>query len=338
MSKYIIEGNLNFQEELYKLLDEDSDNEDELCQITGLPLKDKYVLLECNHHFNYDALYKEIYKQKYEFKTYQINALTKKEQQKLNNSKLDYFIKCPYCRNIQFTILPYYKELGLKELYGINSLYKRQDKQEQYNTNDPQYGDKNYTFISYYGVTFKYGKCCKINGNDIFGYNCQVKYVAPIPNTKLDYCSFHYIEELKIYKMHERKRIMNIKLLIKKEKQDKINEKKKLLEDKKKLLEDKNYERAEKGLTPLKRLPIIKKKFENIVEQQNQSIQTYISEEEMTCKEILKSGPNKGKSCGCKKIETNGLCKRHSPKELSNKKLSDKDLNNNELNVYKNVL
>ena len=67
MSKYTIEGNINFQEELYKLLDEDSENEDELCQISGLPLKDKFITLECNHHFNYDALYREIYKQKYEF-------------------------------------------------------------------------------------------------------------------------------------------------------------------------------------------------------------------------------------------------------------------------------
>ena len=39
MSKYVIEGNINFNQELYKLLDEDSDNEDELCQITGLELK-----------------------------------------------------------------------------------------------------------------------------------------------------------------------------------------------------------------------------------------------------------------------------------------------------------
>ena len=120
MSKYTIEGNINFQEELYKLLDEESDNEDELCQITGLPLKDKFVTLECNHHFNYDAVYKEIYKQKYEFKTYDLNSLQKNDLQKFRDSKLDYFIKCPYCRNLQFTILPYYEELGLKEIYGIN--------------------------------------------------------------------------------------------------------------------------------------------------------------------------------------------------------------------------
>ena len=54
MSNYIIEGNINFQEELYKLLDEPSDDENDICQITGLPLTEKYVILECNHHFNYD--------------------------------------------------------------------------------------------------------------------------------------------------------------------------------------------------------------------------------------------------------------------------------------------
>ena len=62
MSKYIIEGNINFQDELYKSLDEESDNEEEFCLISGLPLKEKYITLECNHKFNYESLYKEIFK------------------------------------------------------------------------------------------------------------------------------------------------------------------------------------------------------------------------------------------------------------------------------------
>jgi hypothetical protein len=244
MSKYTIEGNINFQDELYKLLDEESDNEDELCQITGLPLKDKFVTLECKHHFNYDAVYKEIYKQKYEFNTYARKALHKKDLQKLRHSKLDYFIKCPYCRNLQFTILPYYEELGLKEIYGINSLDKT-----------------------------------------------------------------------------EKNKIMAVKAAIYKEREEKMNERKKLLEEK-------NAEREAKGLPPLKRLPIIKKKVENVVEK-GQTIQAYVPDDEQTgCKAILKSGPNKGNECRCKKIEANGLCKRHSPK----------DEINNELKVDKNVL
>ena len=47
MSKYIIEGGINFYEELYKSLDKNDTKEDEeeLCQITGLPLIDRYVTM-----------------------------------------------------------------------------------------------------------------------------------------------------------------------------------------------------------------------------------------------------------------------------------------------------
>jgi hypothetical protein len=346
MSTYIIEGNLNFQEELYKLLDEETDNEDELCQITGLQLDDKYVMLECKHHFNYDTLYREICKQKYEFKTYERNSLTNKDQQKVHDSKLDYFIKCPYCRNIQFTILPYYKELGLAELYGINSLDKN-----LLNTIIMNNSRKPCSSFNIHGITFIHGKSCKkINE---FGYNCSSKYVATIPNTNLDYCNAHYKGGLKSYKMDEKKKIMDIKILAKKEKENKLNEKKKLLEEK-------NCERTEKGLPPLKRLIIIqkkieniveqqketiqnyipeehlkrlliiKKKIENVVEQQKETIQNYIPEEQLGCMELLKSGPNKGKRCGCKKIDTNSLCKRHST--------NTKEPAINELKFHKNVL
>jgi predicted transcriptional regulator len=329
MTKYTIEGNINFQEELYKLLDEESDNEDECCQITGLPLKDKYVTLECNHHFNYDAVYKEIYKQKYEFRTYEPHTLSKKDLQKFRDSNLDYFIKCPYCRNLQFTILPYYKELRLKEVYGINSLDKTlpntvilHNHQTNKYSSGPYYGDSNYTFNKF-GVTFKYGICCHLTETGYKGINnkCTYQYVANIPNTELAYCKYHYRGGLREYKKSEKNKIMAAKAAVYKEKQEKINEQKKLLEEK-------NAEREAKGLPPLKRLPTIKKKVENVVEQV-QTIQQYVpDQEQIGCKAVLKSGPNKGKECGCKKIETNGLCKRHSPK----------DEINNELKVDKNVL
>jgi hypothetical protein len=328
MTKYIIEGNINFQEELYKLLDEESDNEDEMCQITGLPLKDKFVTLECNHHFNYDALYKEIYKQKYEFKTYDITHLSKKDLQKFRDSKLDYFIKCPYCRNLQFTVLPYYKDLNLKEIYGINSLDKPLPNLQTNNNNnnyksssEPYYGSLNYTF-KLYGTIFKFGTCCQLNNLYTHGNSkCMHQYVSTIPNTELAYCKYHYRNGLKNYKMSEKKKIMEEKSNLKKEREEKINERKKLLEEK-------NAEREAKGLTPLKRLPIIQKKIENVVEQ-GQPIQSYVPEQEqLGCTAILKSGPNKGKECGCKKIATNGLCKRHVAKEEIN----------NELKFDKNVL
>jgi hypothetical protein len=101
--------------------------------------------------------------------------------------------------------------------------------------------------------------------------------------------------------MSEKKKIMDAKLEAKKEHEDKLLEKKKLLEEKKKLLEEK------------KSKPKIKSNVENIIEHKDHVIQKYISEEEVEgCNAILKTGINKGKLCGCKKIENNGLCKRHS--------------------------
>ena len=106
-----------FYEQLYKSLDDDSDNdnETELCQITGLPLESKCVTLECNHKFNYEPLYNEICKQKYVFNSYLWVHLSYKEKYLIKNKGVDYFIRCPYCRNIQLSVLPYYEELGLQK-------------------------------------------------------------------------------------------------------------------------------------------------------------------------------------------------------------------------------
>ena len=307
MSKYTIEGNIDFQTELYKLLDEDSDDEDTLCQITGLPLTDKYITLECNHKFNYTALYKEICKQKFVFKTYNPNLLTKKHQLKIRNSKIDYFIKCPYCRNIQFTLLPYYKELKLEEIYGINSINEELINEVYMNDNDNNnpiiiQPNIDYTF-KMYGVCFKFGDCCeKINN---FGDLCKSNYSTTIPNTQLSYCRYHYKNGLSKHKQYEKNILNDKKMSIKKEKEDKLNEKNKLLEEI-------NVERALKGLPLLKRLPIknkINTHEENLAPEEN-----IIVKDVLVCKAILKTGSNKGNVCGCKKIIDNGLCMRHSSK------------------------
>lgn len=283
MPKYIIEGNINFYDELFKSLDDDTDNENDdlLCKITGLPFDDKHVKLECGHKFNYDSLYKEIYNQKYLFKTYDIYSLTRKDAIKFRSSGLDYFIKCPYCRNIQFTILPYYEELGLEKKYGINSLDTalREPITLNNSSGGPLFGSDEYTFTTY-NVLFKKGTCCL---DDSCKTLLMGKYVSTIPNTELSYCKYHYKQGLKSQ----------------------------LLSEKNKLLEEKNKERALKGLAPLKRLVKKKNINENIVHTPLQ-VGEYIPEEQIGCKAILKTGVNKGKLCGCKKLDTSGFCKRHS--------------------------
>jgi hypothetical protein len=187
MAKYIIEGGINFYEELYKSLDESESNkngeskekekekEEELCLITGMPLIDRSVVLECNHKFNYSALYTEICKQKFIFRTYNIETLTKPEYQKFKDANKDYFIKCPYCRRIQFTLLPYYEDSEYELKYGINSLEKTQN--DNNFVINPHSG-YNHQYTSY-GYKFQHGSCCKVidvkNGLNVF---CSSKYSA----------------------------------------------------------------------------------------------------------------------------------------------------------------
>jgi len=322
MTKYNIEGNINFYDELFKSLD-DSDDEDDtnLCQITGLPLIDKAVTLECNHHFNYDSLYKEICRQKFDFKTYEICHLSRKEQLKFIETKLDYYIKCPYCRNMQFTILPYYEELGLAKKYGINSLDNTlPDTILLKNNVYSHYGSDDYTFYAY-GVTFKKGQCC----NSLVDIKCSTKYVANITGSDLLYCKYHYKSGLKKFKLSIKNKAIEernkLKTEVVKQKQDILNERHKLWDEK-------NKERHSKGLPSLKRLPTLKSKskIENVVQQApiigqyvpdtDDVVDTNIaSNEDITlCKIILKTGPNKGNECGLKSVDKNGICKRHTVK------------------------
>jgi len=309
MNKYKVEGGINFYEELFKSLDDDSDNEDTLCQITGFPLKNHFVTLECNHKFNYKPLYKEIYRQKFHFKTYDLYSLTKKDLMNYKLSKVDYYIKCPYCRSIQFSILPYYDDMGLAPIYGINSLDPSlPGKIEGVNNNSiplysgVYYGHDDFVF-NMFGVSFKKGTC----SNNIGDCPCKSKYVSQILNTDLYYCKYHYKKGLRDYKLAEKTKQMELK---KKEKEE-------MMDMRKKLFEEKNAERLKNGLPPLKRL-VMKKKVENEV-QPLISIGEYIPEPSelndlnniIVCKSILKTGKNKGQQCGCKKIESNGLCKRH---------------------------
>lgn len=311
MQKYNIEGNINFYDELFKSLDDDSDDESNLCLISGFPLDSKSVTLECNHKFNYEPLYKEICRQKFKFKTYDPHTLSKQDQIKIRASALDYFIKCPYCRNVQFTILPYNEELNLTQRYGVNSLDPSlPDKPKNNNYSGAiHYGSDNFTFWAY-NKLFKKGQCHFVT-NPSTNVLCNHIYVTSIESINKSYCKYHYKSSIKTMKLNEKQKLLDERIKQKEEKQ--------------KLLDEKNAERLAKGLVPLKRLPIVKKKVQNVVQNVLQ-IGQYVPEdaEVIVCKSILKTGPNKGSPCGCKKIYKDGLCKRHS----LNDKETKEDVNN----------
>ena len=134
MKKYNIEGNIDFFSELYELLDKEEIQENNVCLITNEPLTDKYVELCCGHKFNYYPLYKDIINHKHKFNN----------MESTNGSLKQNEIRCPYCRKKQSTLLPYYEELGLEKVSGVNFI----DSLYNYNYSN-LYTDENYKQCEY---------------------------------------------------------------------------------------------------------------------------------------------------------------------------------------------
>lgn len=106
---YTIDANINFFDELLKN-DEEEDKtiETECCLITDKPLTENYITLNCNHKFNYEAIYNEVVNQKTKYNPNEIMKLKMSE------------IKCPYCRQITSNILPYIPSISSsKKIIGV---------------------------------------------------------------------------------------------------------------------------------------------------------------------------------------------------------------------------
>lgn len=109
-----IDVNVDFQNELFKLLSEDFSYDDNLCLISNLPLENNHITLYCGHKFNYAPIYNEIKYQKLQYHNL--------ETQKLTHSE----IKCPYCRTIQKGLLPCRN--NFENIKGVNWPKKNQYK------------------------------------------------------------------------------------------------------------------------------------------------------------------------------------------------------------------
>jgi hypothetical protein len=109
---YKIDGNIDFYKELQNMDPEDNIQNNQICLISREPLYGRYVSLECGHSFNYLPLFKDIYnhKKKFNFKE------GKDSQLKINQ------IRCPYCRHIQNSVMPYYSEFNVEQ-HGINIIH-----------------------------------------------------------------------------------------------------------------------------------------------------------------------------------------------------------------------
>lgn len=198
MIKYNIQDNIDFYGELYKSLDEEetaqkTEEDNNKCLITNQPLTDKFVTLNCNHKFNYIPLYYDIVNHKSKFNTMEGSN----SKLKLNQ------IRCPYCRHKQEGVLPYYEELGLKQINGVNLF----DQNKMMNTNS------NYIYHCYHKCDYevpnpafnesqpiseqnpKFNCCNPEAWNNGSHYTSKLKFgkqaLAQFANNNNYYCIYH---------------------------------------------------------------------------------------------------------------------------------------------------
>jgi hypothetical protein len=267
------DDNNKFYTELYKLLDNDSDNESDTnkCLITDEILIDKFVKLPCGHSFNYIPLYNDIK-----------NHKTKFNHMESTSSKLTiHEIRCPYCRSIHGSLLPYYEELGLAKVHGVNYLEVN---------HVPHVSHKACSFIENHTPCKSYA--FKINVYD-----------------KKLYCYPHnaIVHNMYVTKNKEEKqKAKEEKQKAKEEKQKAKEEKQKAKDDKQKAKDDKQKAKEEAKKQKVTNVVVGNIVVENVVEDN-----AVVSNIVVTgCVSVLKTGPCKGKVCN-KRIYNDSMCKLH---------------------------
>ena len=298
MKKYNIEGNIDFFSELYKSLDieeyiEKTIEDDNLCLITSMPLGNYYIKMICGHKFNYIPLYYDIKNHKQKFNTMEGNT---------SHLKCDE-IRCPYCRTKQKELLPYFEELGLPKVHGVNFNDPNRKANQSYSskiikcdflTPNPNYDPSGNNSIEkgtqYSQLNCKFFTCLNSGywqlSNIIEGHTGEDKC----------FCYFH-----------KKKTIKDHNLMLKTQAKEEAKQAKlKAKEDIKKAKEEEKL-KAKEEKNASKKKP--KPNSENVV-----LGPVVIEKTHAECIEILKSGPNKGKPCGCKVFDTS-YCKRHLKKQ-----------------------
>ena len=309
--KYVFENNINFFDELYKSLDneeKEEENDHNICLITKQILCDRFVKMDCGHKFNYLPLYKDILNHKKKFNTMESRAGT------LHSNE----IRCPYCRNKQTGVLPYYEDLNLSKVNGVNYY-------------DPTIEYKpNYTKCEFLtpAVVFENDKVeessnsvenkfikCYIYGSKILGENY---------GDNKCYCYYHkkIIIKNKKKELLEKKKEENKKM--KEDAKQKLKEVKQVLKKVKQVLKEEKQKEKQliKQLNQFTKKIKGKKKLDKDINEESENIVVGnivfdSNDNNDYCIQILKTGENKGKPC-CKKVFDGHLCKRHY--QLLNKK------------------
>lgn len=282
--KYTIEGNIDFFAELYKSLhaheneinnDIYTDQDENKCLITYEPLTDKHVKLDCGHSFNYIPLFTDVLTQKYLYNgSEDPHSIVRFNE-----------IRCPFCRKKQNKLLPYYEELGLEKINGVN------------------HTGFGYYCKCFYKIPNKY-----FNPEIPESFNNLKQHVCHCtPTNIIDNKLYCFKHNLKIIKNKWKDTLQKQK---EEAKQKMASEKQAILEEKLKLKDEKQKQKEEK-----KKQKEEKQKQKSSQQTQNTTITSanlILTQDnpQQTCVAILKSGERKGQCCGMK-IFAIDFCKRH---------------------------
>ena len=338
MKKYIVEGGIDFFAELYKSLDDDENNnkteeDNNKCLITNKPLTDKFVELSCGHKFNYLPLYNDVLNHKKKFNNMEGSATRLKQNE----------MRCPYCRKKSTGLLPYYEDLNLPKVSGVNHIDTNYDidtdsipsssyyKKCEYLTPNIHFNfntenvvevyksnlnleDCKYIKCSYMGTQIHYDELNDNYGDDKhYCWNHKKMIVRDYKKKKADKIK----EEKNQLKLKEKEELQKVKDEAKqKAKEAKLKEKE---EAKAELKKSVQLAKQNKKKTPVlnDNTLVIDLTNENVVISCLSEAQNVVANNDqvLLCHEILKTGKNKGTQCGNKVVENN-LCKRHINKQL----------------------
>lgn len=272
MTKYNIEGGVDFYSQLYENLDEPDDDNTNVCLITNETLTDRYFEMNCGHKFNYVPLYKDFVNHRTKFNSMEsgVNVLSKSE------------IRCPYCRERQTGVLPYYEDMGLEMVEGVNAVYIKPVKCSF--VWDNEYFDQNCPEDDFNQKTIK---CCSIG----------TKTILPDFTNIGIYCGKHGKVILS----------KHAKELKEKQKQEKLAAKLKEKEDA--AIAKSSAKAVALANKALAKANAAAKASGNASD--NASEENVVISSENLCVQILKTGDRKGHQCSYNKAYGQARCKLH---------------------------
>ena len=328
MKKYIVEGGIDFFAELYKSLDDDENNnkteeDNNKCLITNKPLTDKFVELSCGHKFNYLPLYNDVLNHKKKFNNMEGNATRLKQDE----------MRCPYCRKRSTGLLPYYEDLNLPKVCGVNHIDINYDgytdtiptnsyyKKCEYLTPNIHFNFNSENIVEVYKASLNLEDCKYIKCSYM---GTQIDYPSNFENYGDDkhYCWNHKKMIIRNYKNKIAEKIKEEKKILKLKEKEELQKAKDEAKQKAKEEKEKATEELKKSVQLAKQNKKTKTVSNDITNDltNNNTIVIDLTNENVVinslCQEILKTGENKGTQCGNKAFENN-LCKRHTNKQLN---------------------